>query len=62
MRYGEYKEAKTCHTKYVILTNDKGDTFTFIGNSDLDKYKFINERTNEIITVELKVVEENVTD
>jgi len=62
MRYGDYQDEKNCHTKGVILTNDKGDKFTFIGSSDLDKYKFINERTHEIITVELTIVEEQKND
>lgn len=58
MRYGEYKLEKACHTKGVILSNDKGDSFVAINNPTLDEYSFVNERTREVITVKLIVGEE----
>ena len=58
MRYGEFKFEKMCHTKGMILTNDKGDTFTSISNPTLDEYSFVNERTHEVVTVKLIVSEE----
>ena len=59
MRYGEFKAEQLCHTTGMILTNDKGDTFTSIANPTLDEYSFVNERTHEVITVKLIVSEEN---
>ena len=59
MRYGEFKFEKMCHTKGLVLTNDKGDSFTSINNPNLDEYSFVNEKTKEVITVKLIVVEED---
>ena len=61
MRYGEFKFEKTCHTKGVVLSNDKGDTFTLTSNPTLDEYSFVNVRTHEVITVKLIVEEEDKT-
>jgi hypothetical protein len=61
MRYGEFKFEKMCHTKGVILSNDKGDTFTLTSNPTLDEYSFVNQRTKEVITVKLIVEEEDKT-
>jgi hypothetical protein len=58
MRYGEFKAEQMCHTKGMILMNDKGDSFTSVANPTLDAYSFINERTKEVITVKLIVTEE----
>ena len=61
MRYGEYKFGKTCRIDGVILMNDKGDNFTTIVDATLNEYRFINERTQEVITVKFIAAEEEKT-